>query len=141
MNQYIKGEGPYIAQQWEGRNEFVVVGPGWETVVGTYTKNESYIAARFANLAHVEGRKEAEKELEEKKAVKDTLLCGTGFMKDGKRVPPEDVYLSYAVSYVMRRKNGIYQGELSFMAWRGISGPPIKNKLRKCLGGGRNERD
>jgi len=37
-----------------------------------------------------------ENELEEKKAVKDALLCGTGFMKDGKRVPPEDVYLSEA---------------------------------------------
>ena len=61
MNQYIKGEGPYIAEQWEGRNEFVVVGPGWETVVGTYTKNESDIAARFANLAYAEGRK-AERE-------------------------------------------------------------------------------
>jgi hypothetical protein len=64
MNQYIKGEGPYIAEQWEGRNEFVVVGPGWETVVGTYTKNESDIAARFANLAHAEGRKAAENDFE-----------------------------------------------------------------------------
>jgi len=35
-----------------------------------------------------------EKEIEEKKAIKDALLCGTGFVMEGKRVPPEDVYLS-----------------------------------------------
>jgi len=44
--------------------------------------------------AHAEGRKSMEKEIEEKKAIKDTLLCGTGFVMEGKRVPPEDVYLS-----------------------------------------------
>lgn len=26
--------------------------------------------------------------------AKDALLCGTGFVMEGKRVPPEDVYLS-----------------------------------------------
>jgi hypothetical protein len=44
--------------------------------------------------AYEEGRKSMEKEIEEKKAIKDTLLCGTGFVMEGKRVPPEDVYLS-----------------------------------------------
>ena len=51
---------------------------------------------RCLACAYAEGRKVAEKEIEEKKVVKDALLCGTGFMKDGKRVPPEDVYLSEA---------------------------------------------
>ena len=46
------------------------------------------------NAAYAEGRKSMEKEIEEKKAIKDTLLCGTGFVMEGKRVPPEDVYLS-----------------------------------------------
>lgn len=44
--------------------------------------------------AFSEGRKSMEKEIEEKKAIKDALLCGTGFVMEGKRVPPEDVYLS-----------------------------------------------
>ena len=48
----------------------------------------------IANLAFAEGRKSMEKEIEEKKAIKDALLCGTGFVMEGKRVPPEDVYLS-----------------------------------------------
>lgn len=53
-----------------------------------------YSEVKIANVAHAEGRKSMEKEIEEKKAIKDTLLCGTGFVMEGKRVPPEDVYLS-----------------------------------------------
>lgn len=94
MNTDRSSDGPYQAEHWEGQDEFVVTGPGFENIGGTYTKNEAEIAARFANLAHAEGRKSMEKEIEEKKAIKDTLLCGTGFVMEGKRVPPEDVYLS-----------------------------------------------
>lgn len=61
----MQSEGPYRAEHWEGQNEFVVVGPGWENRGGTYTKNEAGIAARFANLAHAEGRKSMEKYAEE----------------------------------------------------------------------------
>jgi hypothetical protein len=90
----MESEGPYKSERWECQNEFVITGPGWEFVGGTYTKNEADLASRFANLAYAEGRKSMEKEIEEKKAIKDTLLCGTGFVMEGKRVPPEDVYLS-----------------------------------------------
>lgn len=65
-------------------------------VVNFDSRRDAINAASLANRSHAEGRKAAEKEIEEKKAVKDALLCGTGFMKDGKRVPPEDVYLSEA---------------------------------------------
>lgn len=60
---YDKGQ--YKAEHWEGHNEFVVVGPGWENTGGTYTKNEASIAARFANLAYAEGRKAAENDLKD----------------------------------------------------------------------------
>lgn len=61
----MQSEWPYRAEHWEGQNEFVVVGPGWENMGGTYTKNEAGIAARFANLAHAEGRKSMEKEIKD----------------------------------------------------------------------------
>lgn len=54
----------------------------------------STLVCSLLNTAYAEGRKSMEKEIEEKKAIKDTLLCGTGFVMEGKRVPPEDVYLS-----------------------------------------------
>ena len=65
MSDDSKSDGPYKAEHWEGHNEFVVVGPGWENLGGTYTKNEARIAYRFANMAYAEGRKAAEKDFQE----------------------------------------------------------------------------
>jgi hypothetical protein len=81
----MQSEGPYRAEHWEGQNEFVVVGPGWENRGGTYTKNEAGIAARFANLAHAEGRKSTEKELDKMKEeleVANRLLEGRDRLLD-----------------------------------------------------------
>ena len=61
----MESEGPYKSERWECQNEFVITGPGWEFVGGTYTKNEADLASRFANLAYAEGRKSMEKELVE----------------------------------------------------------------------------
>lgn len=59
----MESEGPYKSERWECQNEFVITGPGWEFVGGTYTKNEADLASRFANLAYAEGRKSAKKDL------------------------------------------------------------------------------
>lgn len=61
----MESEGPYKSERWECQNEFVITGPGWEFVGGTYTKNEADLASRFANLAYAEGRKSAEKDFQE----------------------------------------------------------------------------
>ena len=96
----MKSEGPYkCAAVAEGIDGIIyrLFGPGVETLGADFSQERgARIVAVVANAAHAEGRKAAEKEIEEKKVVKDALLCGTGFMKDGKRVPPEDVYLSEA---------------------------------------------
>ena len=77
-----------------------------ECLDGCYkiTSEEKYIQAIKAQF-YAEGRKAAENEIEEKKAVKDALLCGTVFMKDGKMVPPEDVYLSEAEIKLKKMEN------------------------------------
>lgn len=49
--------GPYKAEQWEGQNEFVVTGPGWYRLAGTYRKWEAEFAAEVGNIAHAEGVK------------------------------------------------------------------------------------
>lgn len=95
------GEGPYyVTDEYcneVGGRRFVIRGPGLNAqTTASLIREELVGSARIRNRAFAEGRKAAEKEIEEKKAVKDALLCGTGFMKDGKRVPPEDVYLSEA---------------------------------------------
>jgi hypothetical protein len=61
----MESEGPYKSERWECQNEFVITGPGWEFVGGTYTKNEADLASRFANLAYAEGRKSMEKDFKE----------------------------------------------------------------------------
>ena len=61
----MESEGPYKSERWECQNEFVITGPGWEFVGGTYTKNEADLASRFANLAYAEGRKSTEKDFKE----------------------------------------------------------------------------
>ena len=72
----MESEGPYKSERWECQNEFVITGPGWEFVGGTYTKNEADLASRFANLAYAEGRKSMEKELEELLEIAEDLYVG-----------------------------------------------------------------
>lgn len=61
----MESEWPYRAEHWEGHDEFVVTGPGWDKIGSTYSKREAEMGAMFANLAYAEGRKAAEKDFEE----------------------------------------------------------------------------
>ena len=85
----MQSEGPYTTGDSVG-----LVFKDCRVVDSFDSERDKLNACRLANSAYAEGRKSMEKEIEEKKAIKDTLLCGTGFVMEGKRVPPEDVYLS-----------------------------------------------
>lgn len=78
MSDDNKRDGPYKFEHWEGHNEFVVVGPGWENLGGTYTKNEARIAYRFANMAYAEGRKSVEKDFQELLGLSQKLCDDLG---------------------------------------------------------------
>lgn len=52
----MESEGPYKSERWECQNEFVVVGPGWETVGSTMRRREAEVIAKFANIAWSAGR-------------------------------------------------------------------------------------
>ena len=86
----MENEGPYRT----GDATCIVFRVGVGEAENFDSERDALNASRLANTAYAEGRKSMEKEIEEKKAIKDTLLCGTGFVMEGKRVPPEDVYLS-----------------------------------------------
>lgn len=77
----MESEGPYKSERWECQNEFVITGPGWEFVGGTYTKNEADLASRFANLAYDEGRASREMLRDALLTVQrwvSSLRCGDG---------------------------------------------------------------
>lgn len=57
-------------------------GPGFDRLPQKVFRD--FDLAMLLNLAYAEGRK----------SIEDALLGGTGFIHDGKRVPPENVYLS-----------------------------------------------
>lgn len=65
----MESEGIYRYEHRAEQKAFVVVGPGWESTGGTYTKNEASKAARLANLAHAEGLRMAAEMFREAKVV------------------------------------------------------------------------
>lgn len=69
----MESEGIYRYEHRAEQKAFVVVGPGWESTGGTYTKNEASKAARIANLAYAAGRKD-ERERCAKIAEKEVVL-------------------------------------------------------------------
>lgn len=71
----MESKGPYKVEQFgaRNRNEFVVVGPGWEKVCEIYTRSGAEKAALYSNISYAEGRKAAENEYKE-------LLEITGFL-------------------------------------------------------------
>lgn len=52
---------PYRPEHWEGQNEFIITGPGWDKIGGTYRRSEAVTMSRVANVAYAEGKK-AERE-------------------------------------------------------------------------------
>lgn len=87
----MQSEGPYISGLPD--NAAVINKKSCISYTGLERRSVNAVCG-WMNEAYAEGRKSMEKEIEENKAIKDALLCGTGFVMEGKRVPPEDVYLS-----------------------------------------------
>jgi hypothetical protein len=60
MTEPIKGQDdwwPYRPEHWEGQDDFVVTGPGWDKIGGTFRRHEAVIMSLAANVGYDEGKK------------------------------------------------------------------------------------